>query len=433
MRLWRTAIERGRRLASSPVAGETYWALALDALNLLIMLLSFTLLGKQLGPAGFGNYAAMYAIIGVLNGLVSTGTSLNVVQLLVRDRLDLQFVLRASLGLVGLLGLLAVVVGTAVAHLTVPGLTVPVLLSFMVAELLGAAAREVLLAGVSAKEGVARAARYRLLPLGTKLGILVGLFSVGHLTIPNLGTAYLLLYPVVTLIIAGIVTQRYSVNVWPGRPVRAHFRRSFLYAVAISAGGLQSDGDKVVMTASRSGPETGLYAAAYRLVMIGMVPLRALLAASHRYFLDHDPEARNQHVRRASKFSAVGLVYGVVFGAALYLCAPLASILLGDDYDGTVTMLRALAPLVAVRACAEFPLNGLLGLGKLGARTATIVGAAVSALAIYVLLIPSLGWKGAVIGTYASEVILGVVAWLSLLHFQRKHDAALKDRSEPAT
>ena len=139
MRLWRTAIERGRRLASSPVAGETYWALALDALNLFIMLLSFTLLGKQLGPAGFGNYAAMYAVIGVLNGLVSTGTSLNVVQLLVRDRLDLQFVLRASLGLVGLLGLLAVVVGTAVAHLTVPGLTVPVLLSFMVAELLGAA------------------------------------------------------------------------------------------------------------------------------------------------------------------------------------------------------------------------------------------------------------------------------------------------------
>jgi hypothetical protein len=85
-------------------------------------------------------------------------------------------------------------VGTAVADLTVPGLTVPVLVSFMVAELLGAAAMEVLLAGVYAKEGIARAARYRLLPLGTKFGILVGLFSMGHLTIANLGTAYLLLY-----------------------------------------------------------------------------------------------------------------------------------------------------------------------------------------------------------------------------------------------
>jgi O-antigen/teichoic acid export membrane protein len=145
--------------------------------------------------------------------------------------------------------------------------------------------------------------------------------------------------------------------------------------------------------------------------MIGMVPLRALLTASHRHFLDHDPESRNQHVRRAGRFSAVGLVYGLVFAAALFVCAPLVTVLLGDDYDGTVTMLRVLSPLVAVRACAEFPLNGLLGLGKLGVRTATIAGAAVSALALYLLLIPALGWQGAVIGTYASEVLLGIVAW----------------------
>jgi O-antigen/teichoic acid export membrane protein len=98
VRGWRAVLERGRRLSSSPVAGETYWALALDALSLLIMLLSFTLLGKQLGPAGFGDYAAMYAIIGMLNGLVSTGTSLNVVQLVVRDRLDLQLVLSRRSG-----------------------------------------------------------------------------------------------------------------------------------------------------------------------------------------------------------------------------------------------------------------------------------------------------------------------------------------------
>jgi O-antigen/teichoic acid export membrane protein len=128
----------------------------------------------------------------------------------------------------------------------------------------------------------------------------------------------------------------------------------------------------------------------------------------------------------------VGLVYGLVFAAALFVCAPLVTVLLGDDYDGTVTMLRVLSPLVAVRACAEFPLNGLLGLGKLGVRTATIAGAAVSALALYLLLIPALGWQGAVIGTYASEVLLGIVAWLCLLHYQRKHDAALRERSDLA-
>jgi O-antigen/teichoic acid export membrane protein len=96
-------------------------------------------------------------------------------------------------------------------------------------------------------------------------------------------------------------------------------------------------------------------------------------------------------------------------------------------------MLRVLAPLVAVRACAEFPLNGLLGLGKLGVAPPPSAPPPSARSRSTVLLIPALGWQGAVIGTYVSEVLLGVVAWLCLLHYQRKHDAALREVGDPAS
>jgi len=315
--------------------------------------------------------------------------------------------------------------GTAVGHLTIPGLDAQVIACFMFGELVGAASIEVLASAVYAREGVAIAARYRVLPLLGRLTLLLVLFGTDSLSIPALGLAYVVMYPVIALVVAVSVSRRYGIALRPGRPSWGHVRTSGLYATTISAVSLQNDADKVVLTAAKVGPEAGLYAAAYRLVLMGMVPLRALLAASHRRFLEHDPTSRNQHVRRSLQFSAVGSAYGLVFGVALYFAAPLVTVLLGGDYEGAATMLRVLAPVVAVRSIAEFGMNGLLGFGRVGVRTGVTLFAAGSALVLYVLLIPRYGWHGAVVGTYVSELVLAVTAWSVLLVLQRRHDAAL--------
>lgn len=414
------------RLRRDSVARDTVWATGLEGLQLAVMLLSFTLLGKQLGPTGFGSYAAMYAVIGILGGFIYSGVTLSVVQHLVRDKQDLGEVLASCLGLVLTAGSVGVLVGVVAGTLTVPDVSSAVLASFMIAELLGTASIELLASVVYARDGVAVAARYRLVPLLAKLVVLSGLFLAGALSIRSLGFAYLLLYPVLAVGVALSVGRRYGVRAAPGRPDWAHARSSGLYSTTISALTLQNDADKVVMTAAKVGAEAGLYAAAYRLVLMGMVPLRALLAASHRRFLEHDPDARNQHSRRSLLFSSIGAAYGVVFGVALYAAAPMVTVLLGDEYEGAATMLRVLAPIVALRSLAEFGLNGLLGFGRVGVRTTATLCAAATALTLYVALIPSLGWQGAVIGTYVGETMLAVIAWTALLVFQHRHNAALK-------
>ena len=422
-----------RRLGRASVAQETAWATGLEGTQLAIMLLSFTLLGKHLGPDGFAGYAAMYAIIGILGGFVYVGVSLSVVQHLVQDRQDLGQVLSSGLGMVLMAGVCGASLGTAVGALTIPGIDLPVIACFMFGELVGAATIEVLASCVFARDGVARAARYRVLPLLGRLTILLVLFGTGSLSIAALGLAYLVMYPLVALAVALSVARRYGVVPRPARPSWSQVRTSGLYATTISAVALQNDADKIVLTSAKIGPDAGLYAAAYRLVLMGMVPLRALLAATHRRFLEHDPSARGQHVKRSLRFSGIGAAYGLVFGVCLWVAAPLVTVLLGSEYEGAATMLRLLAPVVAVRSFAEFGINGLLGFGRVGLRTGVTVLAAATALVLYVLLIPRYGWHGAVAGTYASELVLAATAWSALLVLQRRHDAALdRAAADPA-
>ena len=73
------ALARLRHLRADGMARDTVWATGLEGLSLSVTLLSFSLLGKELGPEGFGAYASMYAIIGILGASVNVGVALSTV------------------------------------------------------------------------------------------------------------------------------------------------------------------------------------------------------------------------------------------------------------------------------------------------------------------------------------------------------------------
>ena len=61
--------------------------------------------------------------------------------------------------------------------------------------------------------------------------------------------------------------------------------------------------------------------------------------------------------------------YGVVFAVFGVIAAPMITLIVGDEFEGSVTIVRWLAPLVLLRSLAIFPLNGLMGLGYTRLRT----------------------------------------------------------------
>ncbi len=216
-----------------------------------------------------------------------------------------------------------------------------------------------------------------------------------------------------TPVIATICSD--AVNLWSGRVlILAHVKEL-----------LQQASEK--LTAVCPNVDVGLYSAAYRLVMLAVIPINALVTSSYRTFVD---PAVGQHFRRAAKYTLATTVYCTVTAGLLILVAPFAlPLVVGDGFDGAVSITRWLAPLMIVRGFTHFPLNAIMGLGHPRVRLVCIAVSATVAMGIYVVLIPSMSWKGAVIGSYVSDTVLAVLAWVML--WRVRNDWRQVGASEP--
>ena len=174
--------------------------------------------------------------------------------------------------------------------------------------------------------------------------------------------------------------------------------------------------------------DTGLYAAAYRIVQLGMVPLGALANTTHVQFLRPSTEPRH-YLKLALRYSVVALAYGVVFAIAVIVVAPLFPLLVGQEFEGSVEIVRWLSPIVLLRGLGLYSLNALLGLGRTGIRTGIVVANAAIGVVLFIVLIPGRGWEGAAIATLVTEAMQVLMTWSALVVLQARADRAL-DASE---
>lgn len=416
------------RLRSSELAAESTWGLALEIVSLLNSLVAFTLLGRTLGAAGYGGYASLYALVGPLVTLAASGVVLALLQHVVRDGEPIGETARSCLTLSLLLGLGLTVIGGGIAAAVVEGLTVIAITSILLTEFVTSPVIQVSASTLQAGTGFTPAAKLRIVQVSGRIVIVIALFVADSLTIATLGVTNLVFTGVIGAASLGPVGRRYGFRFLPGAVRLRHLKTNALYSTAISASALNTDGDKIVLAANKLVVDTGLYSAAYRIVSFGLVPIGSLTQVSHRYFLEHDENVKGQHLRLSWRFGKIAGAYGVLFGIGLFIGAPLLPYLLGDEFEGSVSMARWLAPTAAMRALGIFAINGLMGLGKTGFRTVLIVVNAALATVGYVILVPLYGWEGAAIGTLASEALAMISGWWALFHYQRKHDQAVDDR-----
>jgi O-antigen/teichoic acid export membrane protein len=94
----------------------------------------------------------------------------------------------------------------------------------------------------------------------------------------------------------------------------------------------------------------------------------------------------------------------------------------GSEFDDVALMCAWLAFLPLFHGLAELPPMGLLGLGRNRERMLMGFATSIVAIASYLALVPSLGWRGAVLGTYMSETAAIVAGWVLLRRYQRIAD-----------
>ena len=330
------------------------------------------------------------------------------------------------------LGVLLFVVAWVIASFVVESLTAVAIVSILLTEFITTPLIFLAAGTVQAGSGFTGAAQIRITLVVTRLTVVMILFAAGALTVTTLGVTHLVASGILALIVLNRVGRQFSFSFIPGRVHVRHMRTNVVYSSAISAFAVQNDGDKAVLAANGFATETGLYAAAYRIVLLGMVPVSAITEVTHRRFLFREAGVRGHHLRLAIRFGGSLAVYGALLALLIIFFALLLPLVIGEDFEGSVQMMRWLSPLVLLRALSMFALNGLMGLGRTGLRTILIAIVAAFAMVLYVILIPDHGWQGAVIGTLTSELLLVVAAWIALVICQRVADLRDEESSTMA-
>lgn len=398
---------------------DSGWALANEVTTLVSMTAAFMLLSRSLGTVGYGEYASMFALAGPATAFATAGVTLTVFEHAVRLREAPRSVAHSCLSITTLIGLIATAALTLVSRWTIPKVSVTIVIAFFLAELVLAGWTLSSAAVVQATKGFAPATRMRMTVSGTRIVLLAVMEVTGTLDLRNLSAAWLL--TMATLAILNTILAGRALGGGPVRPGRFsadHLRSTGLYSFGISAVNVQNDGDKVALTAANHLTDAGLYSAAYRIVQLGLMPINAVASATHLSFLDTG-RTPGELVARARKLSLASFSYGLFFGGVVALAAPLVPRVLGDDFAGTETIMRALIPLVVVKGIGTFPMNALLGLGRNRLRTTILLVNSAWSVLLYVLLVPTYSWKGAAIATAVAESTLAAASWIAVLRARR--------------
>ncbi|TNM68756.1 hypothetical protein FHN55_05980 [Streptomyces sp. NP160] len=382
--------------------------------------LTFLLVARELGPAGFGAVSAVMAAA----ALALPFASLGAVHLLVRsavrspERLPGAFAGAAAVTAGG--GLLATVLAAAVCVLVVPSVPLPAVLALLVADLVGSALLE-LAAGVQvARHRAMSAAQAQLVFHGLRFAAAVALLlTPAGLTVGGWAAAYAatsLVGGVAAVVVvrgqlgrggAGVASEvRWLLGQW---------RDGFHFSVGLGAQALYNDLDKLMLARLGSVAANGAYTAAYRLVDVSLVPLRAVLAAAYPRFFAAGAaggaEGLRSAVALARSIAPTTVGWCALASVALLAGADLVPLVLGPDYEPAVGALRWLALLPLLKVAHYLAADALTGAGQQRVRSALQLGVAVGNGLLNLWLIPAFGLAGAVAASLVCDGVLALALW----------------------
>jgi O-antigen/teichoic acid export membrane protein len=418
---------RVRSLASGGLAKDTSWALGAEALTVVVLTVSFTLLGRRLGPEGYGAFIGLYGLLGPAISINQSAVGLAIYEHIVGRKESSADVAASCLSSTLFIGLILSGAVVGLGSFLLPSLPISLLVLFALGEMIVTSVLMMSIAVVQSVRGFAAATRLRILSTTFRGIAIVVLAAFDQLTLQNLALGQIAA-ALIALFIVGRQVHRHVGRFLLLGPIRRDTMKTIgTYASGISASSVQTSGDKVVLNTAGHVADAGLYGAAYRIIMMAQIPVNALLHSTHLSFLERDG---TDPVKLCVKYSKIAFVYAAVAVVGLLALAPVVPFVLGSDFDGTTSMIRWLTPIVLLSAITSFPANGLLTYDRNALRTKIVTANAAFAVMLYIVLIPPFSWRGAIAATVISEITMTITTWVALLLVRRqtrRHQTAAVD------
>jgi O-antigen/teichoic acid export membrane protein len=407
------------------------WFLASELLQVIVALVSFSIVTGNLLKVDYGRYAGIYGMVGFGTALCASWPLLVIAQSVVRDGEDPRKVAHSSIAYLFMLSGLGVIAIGALGAWRLPGVSLAVMVSLAAAELFGGATVAAQGALAQSVLGARFAAMCRIAISLTRLAALGFLTITNRFSLLNIGVTYTVAFAATNVLVALWLRPKLGFFPRPGRRDRVHLKRATAFMGTTGAHVLTEDGDKTVMAMTNHLEDGALYYAAYRVTLLGTIPFVVMASASHTEFVQPGRH-ENDHIDRAIRYTFVAFTYSCIFAMGTYLFGRVLLSIIAPKYQDATSILRWLALLVIVRSGRDFAQNALLGLGRIRARFFIGMATTIVAMTLYIALIPSKSWRGALIATLVAEVFTVVLSWIALVHYQRVENVRLAEEATVA-
>ena len=405
---------------ANPLVRNTLWALGGSGMRLLIQAAYFIIIARCLGPAKYGGFIAATALTGVMSPFVGLGCGILLIKNVSRDRRLFSEYWGNGLMMTVVSGSVLSFLAMALCRLVLPrSIPMLVIVLLAVSDLIFMKLLDMAAWAFQSVERLSGNAKLNVLASLTRLCGIAGLaLAVSHPGVMAWSAVYLAGSIVAAMVAVAWVT--YSL----GKPrlalhrIREEGAEGFYFSVSLAAVTIYNDIDKTMVAGLATLEAAGVYAAAYRLIDVAVIPVRAILSAAYPGFFRLGKDGLGATARHSRRLLARILPYSLFAFVALLLGAPLVPHILGHQYADITAALRWLALLPLLKTLHYFVADALTGAGHQGMRTLTQIGVAVFNVLINLWLIPAYGWRGAAWSSLASDGLLALSMWfiVTLLH-----------------
>lgn len=411
-----------RRLRRSRLAANTLIVAGGTAGRLLLQIALFIVVARLLGPADYGAFIAVTALVAIVSTFSGLSCEVVLVKRVARDRaafatafghgLVMLLATAPALTALSLAGAL-LLVGTAMNWWLVVVVALGDLLFLRITLLCAACYQALERVGWSAVMnvglGICRLAA-ALLAVGLTAGLDLETWAIFYG-----GSALAAAALACAVVVSMLGAPRFTL-------LRDEINFGFHSSLQSALYFTLRDVDKPLLARLATLEAAGIYAAAFRIADAAIVPIRSLMYAAYASFFRHGAGGVGGSSRFALRILPFAAAYGVAAGVVLVLMPYAVPWILGNDYDaaGEVLLLFALLPLL--HAVYNIGGDALTASGHQSARsTAHMIGAALMVIGCLVL-IPRYGALGAAAANVASHAALATATW-ALVLWHRGRDA----------
>lgn len=382
-------------------------------MRLLIQAAYFIVIARCLGPTQYGGFIATTALTAVLSPFVGLGCGSLLIKNVARDRSVFADYWGNGLFMTVVSGAMSVLVVIEVCRVLLPqGIPLEVIVCVCVSDLVFVKLLDVAAWAFQSFEMLSKNAQLNVLISAARLaGILSLALAVHRPTVAAWAAVYLAGSVAAAVVGVTWVTLRLGKPKLALHRIRGESLEGFCFAASLSSQTIYNDIDKTMVARLSTLEAAGIYAAAYRLIDVAFIPVRALLNAAYPTYFRRGVDGIHATLKYGRRLLFLTLPYPVFAFAAMMIGARFIPYILGREYAHATEALRWLAIIPLLKTLQFFVADALTGAGHQGYRTMAQAGVAVFNVLINFWVIPAYGWRGAAWSSLASDGLLTVALW----------------------